>query len=271
MSDYAIGDVQGCYEPLMRLLARINFNEQNDTLWFVGDLVNRGPQSLEVLRFIKNLANKAYITLGNHDLYLLSKIFTEWSHSNPDDTLDAILEAPDRYELGHWLRAQSLLVFHSNYKLVMTHAGIAPCWNLQEAIRYAEEIENILRGENFQHLLLHMYGNQANHWSDTLQGLTRWRTIINYLTRMRYCDRHGRLLLDKKHPFDSTRDLFPWYQTPLRKTVDADIIFGHWAALKGQCPVQSIHALDTGCLWGGTLTALRLCDKKIFSVPGQTW
>ncbi|KTC94580.1 symmetrical bis(5'-nucleosyl)-tetraphosphatase [Legionella erythra] len=269
MPDYAIGDIQGCYEPLLRLLDHIQFNEHSDRLWFVGDLVNRGPQSLAVLRFVKNLPLTPYVTLGNHDLHLLGKLFTDSPRQNHDDTLQEILAAPDRDELGHWLRRQSILHHDEALKVVMCHAGIAPVWNLAQAKQHALELESALSGPDYQIFLTHMYGNSPDHWSDELHGMERLRLITNYFTRMRFCDAGGRLLLHYKGTLAAASlDMLPWFAVPNRCDIDADIVFGHWAALQGHSPNPRIHAIDTGCFWGGPLTALRLQDKQRFQVSG---
>lgn len=269
MPDYAIGDIQGCYDPLLRLLDHIQFNERSDRLWFVGDLVNRGPQSLAVLRFVKNLPLAPYVTLGNHDLHLLSRLFTDSPRQNQDDTLDDILAAPDRDDLGHWLRHQSILHHEEPLNVVMCHAGIAPVWDLTQAKQLAGELEQVLSGPDFREFLAHMYGNSPDRWSDDLRGMERLRLITNYCTRMRFCDAQGRLLLHHKGTIAATStEMLPWFAVPNRRVVEADIVFGHWAALQGHSPHPSIHAIDTGCLWGGALTALRLQDKRRFSVPG---
>ena len=269
MADYAIGDVQGCYEPLQRLLDHLHFNERTDRLWFVGDLINRGPESLAVLRFIKDLPLTPRITLGNHDLHLLSTLFCEQPKHNDDDTLHEILAAPDGEALGHWLRKQSILYHDPELNVVMCHAGIAPTWDLIQAKALAMELENALAGEHFCDYLTHMYGNKPDHWSEKLVGTERFRVICNYFTRMRFCDANGYLVLTYKGTVDhAPANLYPWYMVPNRHEIEADIIFGHWAALQGKCPHPRIHALDTGCLWGGKLTALRLQDKQRFEVPG---
>ncbi len=271
MSDYAIGDLQGCYEPLQRLLELIDFDEKVDRLWLVGDLVNRGPESLAVLRFIHSLPILPVITLGNHDLHLLGSLFGNQPWKGRDDTIQAVLNAPDGESLGHWLRKQSILHYSSELNIVMCHAGIAPMWDLEQARRLAQELENILSGDNYKEFLSHMYGNQPDIWSDDLTGLDRLRVITNYFTRMRFCDSQGRLELGYKGTIDKApANLYPWYNVPKRKEITADIVFGHWAALKGISPNPKIHAIDTGCLWGGPLTALRLQDRKRFSVPGLT-
>lgn len=270
MPDYAIGDVQGCFDALQRLLSQIHFNEHSDRLWFVGDLVNRGPDSLAVLRFIKNLPLTPRITLGNHDLHLLSRLFcTHSSKVNADDTLDDILNAPDAEELGHWLRKQSILFHDETLKIVMCHAGIAPIWNLTQARAYARELEQMLASDNYAIFLGCMYGNTPNHWASHLSGMERLRIICNYFTRMRFCDAQGDLIMNYKGTIEQApAGLYPWFAVPNRIEIESDMIFGHWAALQGRCPNPGIHAIDTGCLWGGRLTAIRLQDKQLFSVPG---
>ncbi len=269
MPDYAIGDVQGCYEPLQRLLDKVHFNDREDRLWFVGDLVNRGPQSLDVIRFVKGLRITPRITLGNHDLHLLSHLFTEQTRENHDDTLHEILAAPDREELGHWLRQQSILIHDAELNVVLCHAGIAPVWDLKQASSLAQELEQTLRGDDFLHFLQHMYGNEPEHWNPTLVGVDRLRIVCNYFTRMRFCTKDGHLVHGYKGTLkNAPPHLYPWYEVPNRPEIEADIVFGHWAALEGKCPNPHIYAIDTGCLWGGSLTALRLQDKQRFSVPG---
>lgn len=269
MVDYVIGDVQGCYEPLQRLLDVLHFNERTDRLWFVGDLVNRGPESLAVLRFIKNLPLTPRITLGNHDLHLLAKLFGNHQRQNPDDTLQEVVQAPDGEELGHWLRKQSILFHDETLNVVMCHAGIAPFLSLDKAKALAKELETTLAGDNYVNFLTHMYGNEPNHWSTDLKDIERLRVICNYFTRMRFCDAHGHLILTYKGTIaQAPTGLYPWYEVPHRQEIAADIVFGHWAALEGSCPHPRIYALDTGCYWGGKLTALRLQDKQRFAVPG---
>ena len=269
MSDYAIGDVQGCYEPLQRLLELIKFNERVDRLWFVGDLVNRGPESLAVLRFISTLPITPKITLGNHDLHLLGSLFGGRPWKGHDDTIQDVVNASDGEELGHWLRKQSLLCYSPELNVVMCHAGISPLWDLPKAISMAKELEDVLSGDNYKNFLAHMYGNKPDIWSDDLSGMDRLRVITNYFTRMRFCDDQGRLELNYKGTISKApAHLHPWYEVPGRKDIAADIVFGHWAALMGLCPNPRIHAIDTGCLWGGELTALRLQDKQRFSVSG---
>jgi bis(5'-nucleosyl)-tetraphosphatase (symmetrical) len=265
MTEYAIGDIQGCYDPLMRLLENIHFDAHQDRLWFVGDLVNRGPDSLKVLRFIQSLPIPPRITLGNHDLHLLCQIFLPNHPATPGDTLSDILNAPDKEILGHWLRKQPILYHDAHLNCVMTHAGIPPTWSLAEAKAHAATFEQALQGDDYVHVLTHLYGNMPDHLSNNLNHMDKLRVICNYFTRMRFCDASGHLELTIKTAPDKTSDAFyPWYALPTRKALETDIIFGHWAALKGSCPTPRIHAIDTGCVWGGTLTALRLHDKVRF-------
>lgn len=270
MADYAIGDVQGCYDPLQRLLECIDFNENVDRLWFVGDLVNRGPESLAALRFIRNLPLQPRITLGNHDLHLLGSLFGGRPWKGHDDTIHDVIHAPDGEELGHWLRKQSILWYSPELNVVMCHAGICPLWDLSLAMRLAKELEDILSGDQYINYLSQMYGNHPNIWSEDLMGMDRLRVITNYFTRMRFCDAQGTLEFGYKGQLaHAPATLYPWYEVPGRQEIEVDIVFGHWAALMGQCPNPRIHAIDTGCLWGGQLTALRLQDKQRFSVKGN--
>lgn len=266
MPDYVIGDIQGCYEPLLRLLELINFDDSKDNLIFVGDLVNRGPDSLSVIRFIQNLSNQPVITLGNHDLHLLARIFTTGGWQGKDDTLSQILAADDVLEIGHWLRNQSILYHHQASDSIICHAGIAPCWDLATAMRNAKELETCLSGDDFVAFLEQIYGNEPNVWQESLSGIGRLRLITNYFTRMRFCDQNGYPLLDFKGKVDQAPPgYYPWFLVPNRIPIDKDIIFGHWAALEGKCPIATIHAIDTGCLWGGQLTAFRLDNQTRFS------
>ncbi len=270
MFDYAIGDLQGCYEPLQRLLDHINFNPDQDRLWFVGDLVNRGPDSLAVLRFIRGLPLTPRIVLGNHDLHFLSQLWSPNPIPRPRDTMSELLNALDAEELGQWLRYQPVLYDDPELNVMMCHAGIAPFWNREQANFYARELEQAIQGPDYKYYLTHLYDIEpAENWNPDLTGLHRIQVIDNYFTRMRCCRINGDLDLsytgDLKHlPAGS----IPWYAMPDRVQIDAEIVFGHWSALLGQCPVANIHALDTGCLWGGPLTALRLQDLRRFSVPG---
>jgi len=269
MAEYAIGDVQGCYDPLLRLLDHIRYNDREDRLWFVGDLVNRGPASLAVLRFIKNLPNTARIVLGNHDLHLLNQLFGTAFRHNQEDTFHDILNAPDKEELGHWLRFQPLLFHDETLQVVMCHAGINPMWTLNAAKQYAHEFEQMLQSEQYGHYLSNLYGNYPSFCNEELSDIERFRAICNYYTRMRFCDKNGHLMLKYKGDLEHAPvHHFPWYAVPHRCMIQESIIFGHWAALKGQCTTPNIYAIDTGCVWGGPLTALRLEDKQRLTVPG---
>lgn len=269
MADYAIGDLQGCYDPLQRLLEQIQFDDKVDQLWLVGDLVNRGRQSLEVLRFLKALPKQANIVLGNHDLHLLYRLFIDKTAIHEEDSLFAVLEAADALDLGHWLRKQSIICYNAELNVVMTHAGIAPSWDLPKALALGNELEAVLSGDNFLSFLLNMYGNKPDRWSDNLEGFDRLRLITNYFTRMRFCDEQGALNFSYTGTIEQApAGLSPWFALAQRKILDVDLVFGHWAALRGICPYPRVHAIDTGCVWGGKLTALRLQDKQRFAVEG---
>ncbi len=273
MSTYAIGDIQGCYQELHALLNEINFDSSNDRLWFTGDLVNRGPQSLEALRFVKESCNKAIVTLGNHDLHLLA---VACNHTNKlaKDTLDAVLDAPDRNQLLNWLRTRPLLHHDKELGFTLIHAGLSPQWDIQQAIDLAHEVENVLSANNFTIFFEHMYGDKPDRWSDDLTGWDRLRVIINVLTRMRYCDEQGSFALKEKGPPGTQVNPYqPWFTIPSRQTKKEKIIFGHWSTIHlgniKNFQKFNVYPLDTGCLWGGTLTALRLEDETWFSVPSR--
>ncbi|MCK5876954.1 MAG: symmetrical bis(5'-nucleosyl)-tetraphosphatase [Candidatus Marithrix sp.] len=266
MSTYAIGDIQGCYDNLQHLLEIINFNPNQDTLWFVGDLVNRGPKSLEVLRFIKNLGKNAITVMGNHDLHLLA-IASGNSKLKEKDTLADILIAPDREELIQWLRFRPFWHYDSHLKLGLVHAGVLPQWNLTQINQRAKEIETVMQGEKYHQFLANMYGDEPNKWSKKLQDWDRLRFITNCFTRLRYCNVEGKLNLKKKNSPTFTKqnsEQHPWFTWPNQH--NTQIIFGHWATL-GYYDKHNVYAIDTGCVWGGALTTLRIEDKKIFSVP----
>lgn len=264
MAHYAIGDIQGCFEPLQRLLEKIRFDPISDRLWLTGDLVNRGPDSLQVLRFLKSLPLSPRIVLGNHDLHLLAVAYHAIP-ANPKDTIQDILHADDKQALCTWLRQQPLLYHDPALGFTMTHAGILPQWDLSQASQKAQEVEQILAGENFFELLANLYGNQPSRWDEQLTGWERYRFIINSFTRMRFCSEDGALELTTKTDLANTpQGLLPWFRVPARATKDLKIIFGHWAALKGKIDDYNIFALDTGCVWGNCLTALRLEDQLIY-------
>jgi len=258
MAVYAIGDIQGCFDELLGLLEKIRFDAGNDRLWFAGDLVNRGPKSLQTLRFLREL--DVITVLGNHDLHLLASTHIP-RHRKRRDTLQQIMDADDGAELLDWLRRQPLLHHDPASGYTLIHAGLPPQWDLATARSCAAEVEAVLRGDDYQDFLADMYGNQPDTWRDDLRGMERLRFTTNCLTRLRYCDRHGRMALGEKGPPGSQpAHLKPWFAWPQRNSRDMNILFGHWSTL-GALDAGGIHALDTGCLWGGTLTALRLdCD-----------
>lgn len=266
MATYAIGDIQGCYAALEKLLECIAFNSKQDSLWFTGDLVNRGSQSLETLRFIQSLGNKQITVLGNHDLHLLAVARGAVS-AKKSDTFDAILNAPDKNQLIDWLQQQPLMHYDPTLNTAMVHAGLAPSWNLKQAQSLAREVESALRGNQSDFFLKHMYGNTPDAWDDTLSGIDRLRCITNYFTRMRFCYADGRLDLIHNGTVENKPDhLIPWFNLPNRKNAELELVFGHWAALNGITHKKNCHALDTGCIWGNQLTAMRLEDGRRFGV-----
>lgn len=261
MTTYAIGDIQGCYDELLQLLERIHFEPRQDTLWFVGDLVNRGHQSLESLRFIKGLGNSAITVLGNHDLHLLA-LATANRSPKKKDTLHKILDAPDRDELLYWLRHRPLIHYDKERKQVLVHAGLPPQWKPKKAVKYAAEVEAILRSDQHIELFQNMYGDEPSIWNNELSGWPRYRFIINALTRLRYCSADGKLNLHEKYaPGTQPKGLMPWFEVPERRSRKKEIIFGHWSTL-GLVQRDGIIALDTGCVWGGTLTAVDLDEEQ---------
>lgn len=266
MAIYAVGDIQGCYVELQQLLKQIQFEPAKDKLWFVGDLVNRGSGSLDVLRLVRSLGDSAITVLGNHDLHLLA-VAAGVAQKHRSDTLDEILAAPDRDELLDWLRRQSLIHVEGNN--VMVHAGLLPQWSIKQAAKLAREVETALRGEDYVKFLEHMYGNTPNSWNDGLSGYKRLRVITNAFTRLRVCTPAGEMEYKFKGEVEKIPVGFvPWFDVPKRASQDATVIFGHWSAL-GLKVLPNIIALDTGCLWGGSLTAMRLEDRQLFQVECQ--
>ncbi|MDE1315114.1 bis(5'-nucleosyl)-tetraphosphatase (symmetrical) ApaH [Vibrio aestuarianus] len=265
MANYIVGDIQGCFDELQHLLATVKFQPQHDTLWLAGDLVARGPKSLETLRFVKALGNSARVVLGNHDLHLLAVSIGIHPAKSRDKTLP-ILQAHDADELLEWLRHQPLMAEHPEF--VMCHAGISPQWDLNTAREAAKEVAAVLQGENWRWLIEQMYSNTPDIWSHKLQGIERYRYIINAYTRMRFCFTDGRLDMACKLPPQQVSDdaLVPWFDVPQRIPLDKTVVFGHWAALEGYRS-QSCIGLDTGCVWGGTLTMLRWEDQQYFIQP----
>jgi bis(5'-nucleosyl)-tetraphosphatase (symmetrical) len=264
VATYAIGDVQGCCDALHALLGEIGFSSARDTLWFVGDLVNRGTQSLEVLRFVRSLGPRAIVVHGNHDLHLLAFAAGK-AKRRADDTFDDVLAAPDRDELLDWLRLRPLLHVEGEYAMV--HAGLLPAWSLSQARELAAEVEAELRAATHRDLYASLYGGKPAAWSDALRGHDRVRVIVNAMTRMRFCTPDGAMDFSVKG--EAAKALpghLPWFDVPGRKTRGVPIICGHWSAL-GLRIAPDLLALDTGCVWGGRLTAVRLEDRRVFQTP----
>ncbi|MFV8460143.1 bis(5'-nucleosyl)-tetraphosphatase (symmetrical) ApaH [Vibrio campbellii] len=263
MSNYIVGDIQGCFDELQLLLETINFNPQKDTLWVAGDLVARGPKSLETLRFIRSLGDSAKVVLGNHDLHLLAVSLGLFS-AKPKDKTQAILDAEDREPLLKWLRQQPLIQEHPEF--VMSHAGISPQWNLERARIENQEVVALLQSDKWQWLIENMYSNTPDLWDVNLHDIERYRYAINSFTRMRFCFTDARLdMVCKLPPSEITNEpLVPWFDLPQRIKLDKTVVFGHWAALEGYQD-KDVIGLDTGCVWGGELTALRWEDKQFFT------
>ena len=255
--------MQGCYSPLRRLLDAARFDPARDRLWLVGDLVNRGPDSLACLRFVKSLGDAAVTVLGNHDLHLVC-VAEGAERSRRRDTLDDVLAAPDRDELVAWLRGRPLMHVEDDYALV--HAGLLPQWTVAQARALAREVEAELRGPGYRSLLARMYGDEPAAWSDALEGIDRLRVIINAMTRLRVCDERGAMVLGfKGEPGEAHEGWTPWFDVPGRKSRDHAIVCGHWSAL-GLHVRDDLLSLDSGCVWGRALSAVRLPDRSLFEV-----
>lgn len=265
MSTYLIGDVHGCYDELRSLLDQVAFDPERDELWLTGDLVARGPDSLEVLRFVRSLGDSVRLVLGNHDLHLLA-VYAGISRNKTKDRISPLLQADDADELINWLRRQPLLQVDEEKKLVMAHAGITPQWDIETAKVCAREVESVLSSDTYPLFLDAMYGDMPNNWSPELTGLARLRFSSNALTRMRFCFPNGQLdMISKESPESAPPPLKPWFNIPGPVSREYTIVFGHWASLEGKGTPAGIIALDTGCCWGGTLTMLRWEDKRIFT------
>jgi len=267
MATYAIGDLQGCFDPLKRLLDYIGFTPDNDRLWFVGDLVNRGPQSLEILRFVKGLGASAVTVLGNHDLHLVMQS-AGFGKASKEDTLEPILAASDRDELLDWLR--SLPLFHVAGDWGMVHAGLLPGWDVAKAQALSDEVSAALTAPNYVDFLANMWGSEPDAWRDDLTGWDRLRVVVNAMTRMRFVTPEGRMEFRapgaKGPPERGPAGCVPWFDAPNRQSADHAILCGHWSAL-GFRQTDKLLALDTGCLWGGSLTAVRLEDRRVYQMP----
>lgn len=264
MATYAIGDVQGCADALQRLIDSFAFERSRDRLWFVGDLVNRGPESLATLRLVRDLGESAVTVLGNHDFHLLA-VATGQAKKHRSDTLDQVLEAPDREQLLTWLRQQPML--HVEGSWAMVHAGLLPQWSVATARALANEVEAELRGANWRAFLSRLYGDLPDAWSEGLRGADRLRVIVNAMARMRFCTAEGRIeLRTKGETANAPPGFFPWFDAPGRASRDHTLVCGHWSTL-GLKLRPDLLALDSGCVWGGSLSAVRLEDRKLFQVP----
>ena len=255
---YVIGDLQGCFDPLQQLLNKIQFSPNQDTLWFTGDLINRGQQSLETLQFVKNLSSSITV-LGNHDLHFLA-VYYGHTALKPNDTFHDLLSSPDVDSLVNWLLQQPLIHYDQTINATLVHAGIPPQWTHTEALSYANEVEMALQDPNQRHdFFRNLYGDKPSRWKEKLHGIKRLRYITNALTRIRYVTKRGRLALRYKGRIEDTpKRLYPWFLHPDRQTQHDLILFGHWAALEGITDHPNALAIDTGCCWGNCLTALCL-------------
>lgn len=268
MAIYAIGDLQGCYDPFRRLLDKIRFDPAKDRLWLSGDLVNRGPKSLKTLRYVKSLGDAAITVLGNHDLHLLALGHDVRYSVSHFDSLWKVLGAQDAEELLDWLRRRPLAHYDEHINTLMVHAGLPPQWTIKKALRRAAEVEALLQGSKHEWVLKHMYGSRPRRWSGNLQGAGRIRFIINAFTRTRMIYEDGRLNFTHSGPPDKARKgLIPWFEAPNARWRGTRIVFGHWSAL-GLLVRDNLIAIDTGCVWGRQLTAVKLTNKpKIKDVP----
>lgn len=264
MATYAVGDIQGCYDSLCRLLEACRFEPAQDRLWLVGDLVNRGPRSLETLRLIKSLGPAALTVLGNHDLYLLMVAEGGAKFRGKDDTIQPILDAPDAAELLLWLRQQPLC--HTENGFCMVHAGLLPQWTVRQARELSREVEAALQGEQYPEFVRNLWGSEPAVWSEELTGWLRLRVIVNAMTRMRFCTPQGKMEFHAKGELvNAPAGYLPWFAAPNRQSAESVLVTGHWSAL-GLKITPNLLALDSGCLWGGELSALRLEDRALFQV-----
>ena len=264
MATYAIGDVQGCFDELRALLGAFRFDRARDRLWFVGDLVNRGPASLAALRFVRDLGDGAVVVLGNHDLHLLALALGHVK-SRKDDTLDEVLAAPDAGDLLDWLRSRPMIHVEGNTTLV--HAGLLPQWDIAKARSLAKEVETQLRGPGYGEFLAQLYGSRPERWDEGLTGADRLRVIVNAMTRLRFCTAQGVMEFETKgETTQAPKGYLPWFDVPGRRSAGSTVVCGHWSAL-GLRVAPKLLALDSGCVWGGQLSAIRLEDRQLYQVP----
>ena len=265
MALYLIGDIQGCHEAFTRLLQRIDFSPSRDTLFVLGDLVNRGPDNASVLRQLMHYGESARCLLGNHDLHMLA-VSQGVRQPGPQDTFTDVLQAPDRERLLHWVRHQSLAWREGD--VLMVHAGVLPQWDAAQTLALANEVQQVLRCDDWAHFLSQMYGGLPNRWDDALQGADRLRIIVNALTRLRFCDAQGAMDFSLKEGADKApAHLMPWFEAPNRRTQEVLVAFGHWSTL-GPPSRDDVVCLDDGCVWGGCLSALRLSDAHVRQAQG---
>jgi bis(5'-nucleosyl)-tetraphosphatase (symmetrical) len=266
MSTYLIGDIQGCYDPLQQLLQKINFDPVDDKLWLCGDLVNRGGQSLQVLRLLKSVSQSVSITLGNHDLHLLASYERHPDGDSGNHEFDEVFAADDCGSLTDWLRGQPLATWSEQHQLLRVHAGVIPQWDWQKAVTAGQEVSAMIQSDQRSRFFRHMYGNKPRLWREDRTGWKRLRLITNILTRLRFCDERGRGAFNVSGPPGSQKSHYkPWFKHKHRLTRDVNIAFGHWAALGVRVKKRYI-SMDSGCVWGGKLSALRLEDRKTFKV-----
>ncbi len=264
MATYVIGDIQGCFHSFQNLLQKIGFDPQEDCLWLVGDIINRGAGSLEILRWVYEHQNSLVMVLGNHDLHTVA-VAEGYVPQHKSDTLQPLLDAADADQLLTWLRHQPLI--HQSQGYLMVHAGLLPQWSVDDAVGLAGEVETALKGPGYRGFLAGMYGNQPLRWQESLEGMDRLRLITNVMTRIRTCTPEGEMNFKFSGELqDVPAGYLPWFDVAGRKSADATIVFGHWSALGLQMR-PNLYALDTGCLWGGKLTAMRLEDHAIYQVP----
>ena len=267
MALYAVGDIQGCYAEFRDLLDLIGFSPASDRLWLVGDLVNRGPDSLGVLRTVKALGDAAVTVLGNHDFHLLT-VAAGHRKAHRDDTIDTILAAPDRDELIAWLAARPLVIAEGD--LAMVHGGFLPSWTVEQALALSAEVQAMMASDNAGEFLGVLYGDEPNRWSDDLTGYDRLRVIVNACTRLRFCTADDTMeLREKRGPGQTPAGFAPWFSHPNRRSAPHTIVCGHWSTLELML-APNVMMLDSGCLWGGTLTGVRFPDRRVYQIPSRS-